>query len=87
METQGLGQNDSSYNSGTGPGVVQEGRNKLHKDPPAGHPAAQQYQSGSGEGHVPGSGSQREGLLSEGKRDINDDTGVAGSHSTGGNNY
>jgi hypothetical protein len=79
LESQGLGQHDSSYESGS------TSRNRLHKDPPSGHPAAQQYSSG--EGHVPANGSQREGLVSEGKNAIDNNTGVSGSHSTTGNNY
>jgi hypothetical protein len=100
LESQGLGQHDPSYNSGTS-GLpshstgaptgyndsTSTGRNRLHKDPPAGHPAAQ-YQSGIESGsHVPSSGTEREGLLREGERNIDNDTGVAGSHGTTGNNY
>jgi hypothetical protein len=65
---------------GSGRGVVEgeDGRNRLHKDPPASHPAAQAQRGeidgvGSGVGtqsaggeHVPGDGNERERLASQG---------------------
>ncbi|KAN0106804.1 hypothetical protein V8E51_009680 [Hyaloscypha variabilis] len=52
-----------------------DGRNRLHKDPPAGHPAAQ-----TGSSHVPASKDEREKVLNEGEAAIDKDSGVANSH-------
>lgn len=49
-------------------------RNRLHKDPPAGHPAAQ--------GGVPASSAERSNLINEGEKALDGKTGVANSHST-----
>jgi hypothetical protein len=51
-------------------------RNRLHKDPPAGHPAAQ-------ESHVPASGSEREKILKQGQGTIDNESGVANPHVEG----
>ncbi|KAH7342652.1 hypothetical protein BKA65DRAFT_295224 [Rhexocercosporidium sp. MPI-PUGE-AT-0058] len=53
------------------------GRNRLHKAPPAHHPAAQEYSGSDGTGaHVPASGSDRERLVDQGKAHLDRDTGV-----------
>jgi len=58
-----------------------DGRNRLHKDPPAGHPAAQ-----TGSSHVPASKDEREKVLGEGEQVIDKDSGVANSHADRGVN-
>ncbi|KAE9370104.1 hypothetical protein N431DRAFT_492275 [Stipitochalara longipes BDJ] len=52
-----------------------DGRNRLHKDPPAGHPAAQ-----TGSSHVPANKNERENLLNEGETVTDKDSGAANSH-------
>ncbi|RDW85826.1 hypothetical protein BP5796_04151 [Coleophoma crateriformis] len=76
---------DSSYgtdnfhgitgNSGTthGAGYGESERNRLHKDPPASHPAAK---------GVPSSTSETSRMINEGKQGMEQDTGVANSHGT-----
>ncbi|KAF8847170.1 hypothetical protein BDZ45DRAFT_811768 [Acephala macrosclerotiorum] len=67
---QDYGSSDTSY-KGIGPSVSSaSGRNRLHKDPPASHPA-------SGTSHVPASGGETRRLMQEGKQDLHEDTGVA----------
>lgn len=56
-------------------------RNRLHKDPPANHPAAQAAQGG-----VPASGAEREGLINQGEQRLDADTGVGNAHGQGGVN-
>ncbi len=58
-----------------------DGRNRLHKDPPAGHPAAQ-----TGSSHVPASQDEREKVLNQGEAAIDKDSGVANSHADRGVN-
>ncbi|KAG4432827.1 hypothetical protein IFR05_011692 [Cadophora sp. M221] len=54
------------------------GRNRLHKDPPAHHPAAQAQSGNDSTGsHVPASGSERDRLVEQGKNDLDRNTGVA----------
>jgi hypothetical protein len=65
----------------TGVGKIGDGRNRLHKDPPAGHSASQ-----DGSSHVPASKSEREKMVSEGEGSIDKDSGVANSHAAGGAN-
>jgi hypothetical protein len=67
--------------SSTGVNDYSDGRNRLHKDPPAGHPASQ-----TGSNHVPASKDEREKVLNEGEKMIDKDTGVAHAHATGGGN-
>jgi len=69
---QQYGEHDSGLMAGKTSDL--SGRNRLHKDPPSSHPAAQAY-SESGGAHGPTSGSQREG--GEG---LGHDTGVANAH-------
>ncbi|RDW75006.1 hypothetical protein BP6252_06148 [Coleophoma cylindrospora] len=76
---------DSSYgsdnfhgttgHSGTthGAGYGESERNRLHKDPPASHPAAR---------GVPSSTSETSRMINEGKQGLEQDTGVANSHGT-----
>ncbi|KAL2075504.1 hypothetical protein VTL71DRAFT_447 [Oculimacula yallundae] len=79
-ETSGLGSSTGQYDNGssglTGSHTSDlSGRNKLHKDPPAGHPAAQGYDnSGS---HVPAGGAERERIVEQGKDHLGHNTGVA----------
>ena len=73
----------SGYDSNTtggigGIGGVGGDRNRLHKDPPTVHPAAQ-----SG---VPGSGTAREGMIGQGEQRLDQDTGVANAPGQGGVN-
>lgn len=81
---------DPSNDGRVGPNVVEgsDGRNRLHKDPPAGHPAATAsgFGSGSGSGfgekgtsNVPSSGNETQRMMQEGKEELRDDTGVAHS--------
>lgn len=76
-------QEDSTYSHKPEPGSKTSdlsGRNRLHKDPPADHPAAQAYTNSSNEedgAHVPASGNERREMLGEGKTVLDDDTGVA----------
>ncbi|CZR66004.1 uncharacterized protein PAC_15904 [Phialocephala subalpina] len=68
--TQEYGSSDTSH-KGIGPSVGSaSGRRRLHKDPPASHPA-------SGSSHVPASGGEAERMMQEGKEDLGRDTGVA----------
>lgn len=69
---QQYGEHDSGLMAGKTSDL--SGRNRLHKDPPSNHPAAQAY-SENGGAHVPASGSHREG--GEG---LGHDTGVANAH-------
>jgi hypothetical protein len=62
----------------TGVNESVDGRNRLHKHPPAGHPASQ-------DSYVPADSAERVNMVSEGKS-IDKDTGVANSHATGGVN-
>jgi hypothetical protein len=73
-----LGGSNTSGFTGVNQGVY--GRNKLHKDPPADHPAAQ---AGS---HVPTSGAKSEDIIDQGQSQIDKDTGVVNSHAEGGVN-
>ncbi|XMA15507.1 hypothetical protein WAI453_008298 [Rhynchosporium graminicola] len=81
-ETSGLGSSTGQYDhesSGlTGSNTSDlSGRNKLHKDPPAGHPAAQGYGNDSTGAHVPAGGAERERFVEQGKDHLGHDTGVA----------
>ena len=78
---------DPSNDGRIGPNVVEgsDGRNRLHKDPPAGHPASGLVSgSGSGSGYGDkgsnvGSGNETQRMMQEGKERMDDDTGVAHS--------
>jgi hypothetical protein len=67
----------------TGPNqpIVGDERNRLHKEPPLGHPAAQ-----AGGAHVPASGSERERLVGQGEQRLDGQTVVGNSHVQGGVN-
>ena len=71
----------SSHSTTSGVNEGSDGRNRLHKDPPAGHPAAQTNSS-----HVPASKDEREKILSEDEQALDRDSGVANSHADRGIN-
>lgn len=85
MSTAPRSTGDFSYGTGTthgptghpgtthGAGYGENDRNRLHKDPPASHPAA---------GGVPSSSSETSKIIHEGKQGLKQDTGVGNSHST-----
>merc|ERR1712093_780713 len=84
-ETSGIGSSGQHHDTSIGSSGLMgsktsdlSGRNRLHKDPPASHPAAQAY-SGDNDGgaHVPASGADRERLVEQGKGNLDRDTGVA----------
>lgn len=55
-------------------------RNRLHKDPPASHPASQLHSSSQAQdtkGGVPASGAERERMIGQGEERLDKDTGVA----------
>jgi hypothetical protein len=54
-----------------------DGRNRLHKDPPAGHPASQ-------DSYVPTDSAERVNMANEGEKSIDKDTRAANSHATSG---
>ena len=90
--TGGSGMGMGNTTSATGPNqpMVGDDRNRLHKDPPADHPAAQTQQGmgvGMGGGaHVPGSSGERERLVGQGEQSLDGQTGVENSHAAGGVN-
>jgi len=61
----------------SGVGSEASGRNRLHKDPPSSHPAAQ-----SGSSHVPTSGNDRGNMVQEGEQKIGNNTGVHNANET-----
>jgi len=84
-ETSGIGSSGQHHDTSIGSSGLMgsktsdlSGRNRLHKDPPASHPAAQAYSGGNdGGAHVPASGADRERLVEQGKGNLDRDTGVA----------
>lgn len=62
-----------------------DGRNRLHKDPPASHPAAQAYPGDKG--GVPASGSERERMIGQGEQRLDSDTGVHNAGPNSSTNY
>jgi hypothetical protein len=66
---------------GTNIATGSDGRNRLHKNPPPNHPAAQEAQAG-----VPASVSERKKLINEGEQNLDRDTGAANAHGQGGIN-
>jgi len=71
------GQSGTTGSSGlTGNNTTGEDRNRLHKEPPIGHPAS----------GVPASGAERERTIGQGENRLDGDTGVANSHVEGGVN-
>ncbi|KAK0128500.1 hypothetical protein ONS95_000472 [Cadophora gregata] len=94
-ETSGQGSSGYHHDTNTGSSGLTgsktsdlSGRNRLHKDPPSSHPAAQAYSGGDDKGaHVPASGAERERLLQQGKSDLDRDTGVANAPGNSSTNY
>lgn len=92
--TSGLGSSTGQYQD-TSSGLTGSktsdlsGRNRLHKDPPASHPAAQGYSGNDSTGsHVPASASERERLIGQGKDHLDRDSGVTNAPpSNTGTNY
>jgi len=75
------GSNNSGF-TGANEGV--DGRNRLRKDPPADHPAAQATAQGGS--HVPVNGVDRGRIPNQGQDRLGKDTGIMNSHAEGGIN-
>ncbi|KAI6711463.1 hypothetical protein JHW43_006019 [Diplocarpon mali] len=61
------------------------GRNRLHKDPPAGHPAYSG--AGAGDALIPASDSERRNLVGEGREELRRDTGAVNASGDGAVGY
>jgi hypothetical protein len=71
-------------NYATGVNDSSDGRNRLRKDPPLGHPGAQtEFGATGGGSHVPANGGERDIMIRGGDKMIDGDTGVANGHEQG----
>jgi hypothetical protein len=88
-QTSGLTGAGTDHNSGATTsheaGITENHqRNRLHKDPPAGHAGYTSTGPGSGIGSgVPDTGGERKEIFSQGEHRLDQDTGVANPHGSG----